>query len=80
MKISGIAKYFAVYLGSWRNFIWEVGGEEVVWNRGLNRSREGIQQQGGAHVRQHNHCFPPEYAFQMTSNIHVSLQMVERAC
>ena len=26
MKISGIAKYFAVYLGSWRNFIWEYGG------------------------------------------------------
>ena len=26
MKISGIAKYFAVYLGSWRNFIWEDDG------------------------------------------------------
>ena len=25
-------------------------------------------------------AFPPEYAFQMTSNIRVSLQMVERAC
>ena len=86
MKISGIAKYFAVYLGSWRNFIWEVGGisfgkmaefhlgrwrnsiwevggEEVVWNRGLNRSREGIQQQGGAHVRQHDHCIPTRICF-----------------
>ena len=63
MKISGIAKYFAVYLGRWRIFIWEDGGKEVVWNRGQNRSSEGIQQQGGTHVRQHEHCIPTRICF-----------------
>ena len=53
----------AVYLGSWRNFLRGDDGDEVAWNRGLNRSREGIQQQGGAHVRQHDHCIPTRICF-----------------
>lgn len=51
-----------------------------MWNRGLNRSREGIQQQGGAHVRQHDHCIPTRICFSNDIKYPWSLQMVERAC
>ena len=49
MKISGIAKYFAVYLGSWRNSIWEVGGISFgkMAEFHLGRWRNFIWEDGG---------------------------------